>query len=236
MSFYDDHLKVPRTLAIKTSVPNVCLRPPVLPETVYIIAGGPNGAAPALTIPDSECVIACNSAILMPRKFSWWIAFDHRIVNYGWWRTVELNGCRTLFSARLLNRLVMRPEVRQVKADYYFEYIPHITWPHGNDPKAPKMLRNEFYNPKLLRGGTTVSGVAIQFAHLCGVKNIVLCGVDMFGRQHWDGFDNPDPFKLCGGIWPWAEPLQILCEETMKRGTKVWTVSETALRLPEWKR
>jgi hypothetical protein len=117
---------------------------------------------------------------------------------------------------------------------HYFEYQPDISWPHGNNPRAPKMPRAHFLDRTRLRGGCTVSGVALQFAHYGGAKNIVLCGVDMEGRGHWDGFQNPDKYNLCGGVWPWVEPLQILCDIITERGTKVWTMSKTALRLPTW--
>jgi len=235
MSFKDDLVKVPRTLNTRTAVPNVCVIRPKLPETVYVIASGPNGTEAALQIPDSACTISCNSAVLMPRRFSWTIFFDHRIVCYGWWKDFDLKGAKVLASARLLNRLSLPPAVRQIPVAAYFEYLPHITWPHGNDPKAPKMPRAQFLDPTRLRGGTTVSGVAVQFAHYGGAKNIVLCGVDMTGTGHFDGYINADPFKLCGGVWPWCEPLQILCDLVTERGSKVWTLSRTALKLPEWK-
>jgi hypothetical protein len=160
--------------------------------------------------------------------------FDWKIVCYSWWKTFDLNGARTLISARLLNRLAMQPPVRQIAQDFYFEYKPDISWPHGNAPRLPKMPRAQFLDPTRLRGGCTVSGVALQFAHYGGAKNIVLCGVDMEGTGHWDGFINSDPYHLCRGIWPWAEPMQILCEEITKRGSKVWTLSESALHLPRW--
>jgi hypothetical protein len=57
----------------------------------------------------------------------------------------------------------------------------------------------------------------------------------MAGTGHWDGYINEDKYHLCAGVWPWAEPMQILCEEITKRGSTVWTMSNTALKLPEWK-
>jgi hypothetical protein len=234
VGFHDDGVKVPAMLSCKTDVLDVCAHMPRLPETVYIIASGPNGAEAALTIPETECTISCNSAILMPRTFTWACFFDHRIVCYSWWETVDLKGAKVLMSARLLNRLAMPPAVRQIPVSAYFEYKPDISWPHGNNPRAPKMPRAHFLDRTRLRGGCTVSGVALQFAHYGGAKNIVLCGVDMEGRGHWDGFQNPDKYNLCGGVWPWVEPLQILCDIITERGTKVWTMSKTALRLPTW--
>jgi hypothetical protein len=229
-----DGLRVTRTIQRPIDIPNAGIFPPQMPENVYVVAGGPNGKVPSIKIPRSEHVIACNGSILMPRKFAWWCAFDYRMVNYPWWSTIKIDGFRTIFGARLINRMGMEPKVRVIKPDYYFEYMPEIHWPTKLRPKTNKTLPENFLKERILRGGTTVAGIAIQFAHYGGAKNIILCGVDMFGVGHWDGFTNPDPYKLCTGVWPWAEPLQILCDEVGKRGSKVWTLSKTALKLPMW--
>jgi hypothetical protein len=233
MSFTEYKMSVKRTLAVRTTIPNVCkswatIR---LPETVYIVAGGPNGAAAALTIPNDACVVACNSSILMPRDFSWWVAFDYRIPHYGWWKTVQTSA-RKLFSSRLLNRLAMPPVVRQIRADYYFEYLPDIVSPTRLQPKAVKTPVEQFLMPSILRGGLTVSGIALQFAYYGGAKRIILCGVDLTGRGHWDNYTNPDPYQLCGGRWPWADQMQAMCDLLRSKGVDVRTCSKSALNLP----
>lgn len=205
-----------------------------LPETVYVVASGPLGAKPALSIPADACTLACNSAITMPRRFTWWVGFDHRLTQYSFWPTLELHGARTLFSCRLVNRLNLAPPVRQIPCDYYFNYLPDIVSPTRLQPHVKPTPPGQMLTPGLLRGGLTVSGIAIQFGYWFGAKQIVLCGVDMYGRGHWDGFNNSDPHQLCGGKWPWAAQLQAFCDLIAARGCKVYTMSETILRLPEW--
>jgi hypothetical protein len=205
-----------------------------LPETVYVVASGPLGAKPALSIPADACTLACNSAITMPRAFAWWVGFDYRLTQYSWWRTIDLGTARKLFSCRLVNRLQLQPAVRRIEPDYYFNYLPDIVSPTRLNPHFKPTPAAEMLKHGLLRGGLTVSGIALQFAFWFGAKRIVLCGVDMYGTGHHDGFINADRYKLCGAKWPWAAQLQACCDVIAARGCKVYTMSETILRLPEW--
>lgn len=205
-----------------------------MPEVVYVVASGPNGREAVNNIPPDAYTIACNTAITMDRRFTWWCGFDHRLINCSYWDTLDLKGALTLFGARLVNRLALQPQYATHKPRYFFEYMPMVLAPTKLHPEFKLTPVKDILMPGLLRGGMTVSGVALQFAYYGGAPNIVLCGVDMFGTGHHDGFENPDPHDLCAGRWPWADPLQHCCEAITNHGVNVYTMSDTALDLPRW--
>jgi hypothetical protein len=67
-----------------------------------------------------------------------------------------------------------------------------------------------------------------------GVKKIVMCGIDMFGVDHWDGFSNPN-YAPDYGVWPCTDTLQSLIEWLKcSRGIEVVTMSPTTLNVPRW--
>lgn len=203
-----------------------------LPNTVYIVAGGPNGAEKALEIPSTACVIACNSAICMPRHFDYWIAFDHRLVDAPWWETFVLDETICIFGSRLVNRLDMDPHCRRIHPDYYFDYLPNIDVPTKVAPHRKQTPADEMLMHGTLRGGLNVAGVALQFAYWGCAKKVILCGVDQYGTGHWDGETNPDPYELCGEVWPWAKPLGELCKQLAKDGCLVSSLTTTAIPIP----
>ncbi|MFA5344557.1 MAG: hypothetical protein WC381_11440 [Kiritimatiellia bacterium] len=204
------------------------------PETVFVIASGPNGRGCMDKIPHQALTIALNSSITIPRKFTWWLAFDHKNVAYRFWETINLPETRKMFSARLVNHITLQPKVRKITPDWFFTYQPNLVCPTKLHPKWETTPKGGCLIPYVLRGGATVSGIAIQWAHYAGAKNVVLVGCDMTGRGHFDSYINPDPYDLCAGVWPWAGVLQNLCDAVAERGTRVWTLSDTALDLPRW--
>jgi len=239
--------KVPREIihAIN-SVPNIIpsIHQISMPKRVYLCSSGPNGAEFLPSIPKEAFKIGCNTIITYPNNWNWWIAFDHRMLNYGWWNDVEIpNETKLLFGSRLVNRLNMLRflEVKRYRdriPHFYFDYLPNFVCPTKLHPKWVKTPKTQLLGlaGKKLRGGLTVSGVGIQFAAFCGVKELILCGIDMKGAGHFDGFINPDPHGIHKDVWPYADLLSDLCEELQKRySMKIYSLSETALRVPRWK-
>jgi hypothetical protein len=200
--------------------PDICAHMPKLPERVYIVGSGPNGAEAFKRIPESECCIALNSMLLFWRRWDFWFAFDHRIVNADFWPKITLTKETTaLFGARLANRIHLDPACSLIKPDFYYRYHPGISGA-SFVPGQPLLI------PGILRG-LTVAGCALQFAHYGGAKEVVLCGVDCYGQQHVDGHVNIDVKYL--GEWPWARNLSRLCGHLRTLGMRIGTISKTAL-------
>jgi len=230
-----EDVKCPQSALPGTRTPDIFTVMPRFPAAVCVVASGPNGRDPALRIPDSAFTIAVNSAITMPRRFSWWLAFDHRNVCHDFWETIELGNTRLLFGARLVNRLrLQKGAFRHIEPEAYFNYMPMIIAPTKLHPDWKLTPPEECLKPGLLRGGATASGVALQFAFYAGARDIILCGADFEGRGHHDGFNAPDPYDLFGGVWPYRDAMQNLIVAIQRRGTRVWTLSDTALDLPRW--
>lgn len=228
-------VKPPQNALPALTVPDIFLVMPHLPETVFVIASGPNGRDIAPSIPAGACCIAVNSAITMPRSFAWWLAFDYRFpLVYDWWSTVYVDATRKLFSGRLCNYLHLVPQARQIRPDAMFNYIPQIIAPTRLHPSWELTPPEKCLMPGLLRGGATATGCAVQFAYYGGARNIVLCGADLYGTGHWDGFENPNEHGILQGVWPYRDSLQNLITAVEARGTRVYTLSDTALDLPGW--
>lgn len=211
----------PQKIMEGNKVPDIFAAYRKLPPTVVIAGSGPSLGEGLDRVAEGEHVIALNSAITYPFPYSHWIAFDHRVVDYPWWSTLQLpKGCKTLFGARLCNRLAMEPESRKHKPDYYFNYIPAV------DASTRK---GEYLREGLLRGGMNVLGVALQFCYHFGVNRVLLTGCDQYGAGHWDGFDNPDPYGSHQRHWTEIRRLTDLITEMSKGGVTVQTLTDSAI-------
>jgi hypothetical protein len=196
---------------------------PKFPRRVYIVGSGPNGRDQFRKIPQNAFCIALNSMILFWRKWDWWMVFDHRVVDSDWWTDATSNlGKRTriIFGARLANRVWSDDKVfPRIHPHFYFRYHPGMSGA-SFVPGQPLLM------PGLLRG-LTVAGCALQFAYYGGAKEVLLCGIDMFGQDHIDGHRNVDKVYL--KEWPWAKNLSKLCAHLKTQGMEIKTISETAL-------
>lgn len=201
--------------------PDIFDHMPDMPERVYICGSGPKGAAAFKRIPEKAYCIALNGQVTFWRKWDWWMCFDHRAVDAEWWPEVILTKeTKALFGARLANRIYTDPGIYPIlKPDYFFKYHPGISGA-SFVPGQPTLL------PGVLRG-LTVAGSALQFAYYAGAKEVVLCGIDMFGQDHQDGHKNID--VVYKTVWPWAANLSKLCVFLKNKGMNVMTISETAL-------
>ena len=203
-----------------------------MPETVYVVGAGPNGADFLPLIPGYAYTIACNSLIKFPRAWSWWVCFDHRAPWHDWFRAPRDPDTKQLFGCRLCNRLHDDKVLDTVRPDYFFDYLPNLV--PGN------FFRNEQIEyPNILRGGMTAGGICYQLARWGGAKKIVLVGLDFFGHGHWDGYENKSPHYA--GVWgaskapnsSWADVLTNyirFCEKN--HGIETVSLSETVLDVP----
>ena len=84
-----------------------------------------------------------------------------------------------------------------------------------------------------LIGGSTISGNAVQLAHLCGAREILLCGVDMSGDHYFDGSHN-----VClthGETWTFTPTFNRLIHWLHQNtDTTVSSLSPTKLTVPRF--
>lgn len=57
-----------------------------------------------------------------------------------------------------------------------------------------------------------------------GASEILLCGIDMFGNQYWDGSENVETNKL--GVWPHLSRMQKLVSTAQSQGVSVKNIRD----------
>jgi hypothetical protein len=192
--------------------------------TIYIVGAGPNGNAGIGRIPADAVTIALNGAIRHKREFSYWLAFDCGIRNYPWWPAlVTPQGTRNIFGITLTAEHWGTPEQvsGRIPAHFQFAFRPTLS-PQFQVEKQLKRKTTPLIHG-VLRGGASIAGVAFQFAAWAGVKKIILCGVDMKGNGHFDGFKN---LRMQDAEWPICAKIRWLAD-SLKQFNKIETVSLT---------
>jgi hypothetical protein len=192
-----------------------------LPDTVCVLAPGPNGRPHYGRIPGDCAVIAVNKGVMIPdvpRKDIWML--NHATQDWFAAANAGFTGLR-IFSAPALREARDQLDPRQ---DYYF-YEPA---PDQLVPANVSCVRGA------IRFGTTVSGCAVQFAYNFGARRILLCGVDMSGDAYFDGTQNVNANH--GEVWPAARTIGALARWLRdEQGVSVETLSETRLDVPRYR-
>jgi len=202
-------------------IPDIFTCMPKLPKTVYIVGGGPNGNQRMHKIPGDACSIALNSSVLRKKNWTWWCCFDKGIRKYDWYSHLSLSKtCSKLFGIEL-TKVILQNEEKERWPDFSFKYRPG--W-HRN-PK-PYNLRFGW-----LRGNMSIAGCAIQFAYYGGAKEIILCGVDMYGRVRWDGFIGTEGDHYAREWKPIVPRINQLIYILKQKGVSVVSLSKTSLNV-----
>ena len=201
-----------------TDAPDILTSKIGVPETVYLVASGPNGCAHYWQIPTDAYVIAVNQAVLIPDiQPSMWVLNSVNKEVKRWIRTADIrfDGIR-VFKQKHVHKLP-----RSLLNKPFYRY----------DAKGD--LRSGKYQnkPGTLYAGGTVSGFAIQIAANLGAKTILLCGVDMSGEGYWDGTLREHPKH--GETWNNADSLNLLIKYlSQERGLTIKSLSPTKLDVP----
>jgi hypothetical protein len=187
---------------------------------VCIVAPGPNGRGHYHRIPPDFQTITVSKAVLIPELTPaiWIMTHSDQL----WFLDANrhFKGVR-LFS---LDAAVRVASAIQETSDCYC-FVP----------PSDSFLDPQFRQPhdRLIRYGGTVSGCAIQFAHIYGAAEILLCGVDLSGDEYFDGTLNPNAHH--GDTWPAVERLQPLLDHLIDaEGLTIATISQTRLRVPKY--
>ncbi len=184
-----------------------------------MLAPGPNGVPHYASIPGDAFVIAVSRAILIDRvKIDGWVM-------QGTNRSFYREGERRFSGVRLFRRDFVDRGQAVAPVDGFERYSFEVERPPPErigDFSALAGSRNR------LIGGSTISGIGVQLAHLCGAREILLCGVDMSGDGYFDGSCNLDPTH--GETWRFTPTLDRLIEWlTRNTDTRVESLSPTKL-------
>lgn len=202
---------------------DIYVKPYAMPKTVYVLAPGPNGVKHYKKIPANAYVIAVNSGVMIPVKHkvpftvnAWMVADKDAVtgkdaaMGKDWWNEANqsFNGSR-IFSLEVMRKLKST------------DRMPVVTFVIDKRPDGDFM-----------RSAGTVAGCAITFCHINGVKNVVLCGVDMSGNDYFDGSSNPDETwkRDHGVIWTGRDILDERIRYLRACGMSVSSLSKTKLK------
>ncbi|HSW65408.1 MAG TPA: hypothetical protein VLH56_19180 [Dissulfurispiraceae bacterium] len=178
-----------------------------IPRDVYVLAAGAKGQPYHSQIPKDAFVFSVNSAILI-RKPTAWMVFDKRLKDQPWYEPGMKVDTLRLFGERAATL---------AHAHYHYKVEPHLFW--------------EPYDCLIegsLRGGATVAGCAMQAAFWGGARRIILCGVDMEGRDHYDGTVSGVP-GYSDGAWDCLGNVNMLVKTIQKAGVEVVSMSPTMI-------
>ena len=194
-----------------------------VPNTVYIVAGGPNGRAHYHRIPKDGYVIAVNQSVLIPdiHPDMWILNSMNRHV----WRWIG-KAHRAFHGVRVFKQNCVKTTLWHIpwhiRKRAYFVYIPNQAGQRQNPDRIP---------PNTLRGGGTVSGFAIQIAAHLGAKNIILCGADFSGQSYWNG--RTGHHKKHGDIWAHTDAANAIIRDLKNEDElNIASLSPTKLNVP----
>ena len=177
-------------------------------DEVYVVGPGPSGRVHWEDIPHDVITLVVNSAICIPElQTTFWFVKDTNCAQTPWWsKALQVPTIR-----------VWDPQVQQACGDLIADYTLQI-----------QIL------PELVGyGGSTITGWVLQYLYeLTRVKHIILCGIDMVGRNHYDLVKSHNMPLLDNGQWPQIHGLQRLIDVLVSRGITVSSLSPTALKVP----
>lgn len=208
-----------------------------MPERAVILGSGPRGIPFHEQIPEGAYVIGLNRASLIPHENlaeqkNWNIEFavamavmgDSRVIKKPWWVLErEFTGIRAYTAPIAHASIGFQRETNPYKK-YTFRLCSGI------------FADGEEFTPgdKALRNVGSIAGPAMFIAYLCGVKEIILCGVDLYGLTDYRG-NECEPNKK--GSYEdkrkdWWQPRDNIDKQIRwmrAQGISVKSLSETAL-------
>jgi hypothetical protein len=198
---------------------------------IYIVGAGPNGKHGIGRIPAGAITIALNSAIRYEFRFTYWLAFDCAIRRYDWWPILSVPvGTVPVFGCTLAAEHWGTPEhlSGRIVPRYTFRFRPSMS-PQWAIERRQKQRTTPLISG-ILRGGASIAGAAFHFAAWAGAKRIIICGVDMMGNKHFDGFVNRG---MRDAEWPICPKITWLAE-SLKMFHRINTISltQTAVKVP----
>ena len=193
-------------------------------DTAYVLGCGPS-AVEGLELMDPEnCCLAVNKAILLdnPCKNLIWFCEDNRLAESDWFEEAfRENWERTCFCGILAGQYPPRYRFNASRFTFREDLFMGGIRRFGAD---------------MTYGGATVACRAMQQLALLGVPNIVLVGVDMRGREHWDGtraiyreedLQNGDVWRKSHVFSDIVRWVQTYCD------SRIFSLTPTAINVPQ---
>ena len=187
------------------------------PSRVDILAPGPNGKPywPYL----GSWVMAVNSGVLVPVDADAWCVSD-------WWavKTPWFFGALDNFDGLKFFALGLYGKCG--KAEYTFKLL--------DGRECVKPIGTGLYEASLeglIRPDGSVSATAVELSARLGAKEIVLCGVDMYGDSYFDGAASSSVDCPHVGEWAFTPFFNSLIEWVRGQGIDIWSMSETTLEV-----
>ncbi len=190
-----------------------------VPETVYIVAGGPKGMAHYHRIPKDGYIIVANKSVLIPNmQPSMWILNS---MNEGIRHWIG-RAHKSFTGIRVFKESCQEKIPKNIRKTEYYIFSPNQDGNGEGNPRIP---------PGTLRAGGTVSGFSIQIAAHLGAREIILCGVDMSGQDYWDGRTGNN--RNHGEVWSYTETINKTISALQREyNLKVCSLSPTKLNVP----
>lgn len=183
------------------------------PERVCLIAPGPSAARHLRHIPGNFSRLAVNKAVLIAdARADYWVMnqLTQNSLTYFTEANATFSGTRIF---RLPTAWACRKQIFPRSSKQCFWFMAR---------QSPTECITDEHLPalsKCVRSGATIAGCALQMLATLGASEILLCGLDMFGNQYWDGSENVETKKL--GVWPHLSRLQKLICVIQRRGISI---------------
>ena len=177
-----------------------------MPPRVVILGTGPNGLPYHSQL--DGFIIGVNAAIEI-RPLDIWIIGDPRVLEYSYVREPKHDARIKVFNHKVI------ADAPDLIPDYMFKPVLIL---------GRELTRGACYS------GVTNAGIAMQLAWQAGARELILCGLDLFGDKHFDGSDNPHVRAAYGtGEWGQLRKMNILVRQLQAEGVNVKSVSPTAI-------
>jgi hypothetical protein len=194
------------------------------PKRVCVLAPGPNGIPYYEKIPEDLYVIAVSKAITIKQvEINCWMMQGNNHSHY-------LQSEQRFEGVRMFRKDFIDSRQALSSSDSFERYSFQVKRP---SPSQVIDFSSLAISQNKLIGGSTISGNAVQLAHLCGAREILLCGVDMSGDHYFDGSHN-----VClthGETWTFTPTFNRLIHWLHQNtDTTVSSLSPTKLTVPRF--
>lgn len=193
---------------------------PSMPKTAILLAPGPEGVPYIKDIPDGVHIAAVNKGSMI-RPCNDWVVSDSNCCKKDWFR-----GADKRFSGRRIFSMTAAKRT------------PSFKHPGKNTHYIYDMASADYTGPaeNKIRKGGTVAASALWVMYYCGVKTVILVGVDMSGNFYYDGSTNPDTHYIGkhGNTWDSTRALdRVIRWLQTAGGMTILALSPTKLRSPQ---
>lgn len=185
---------------------------------VYIVGSGPNGSPYFDRLPHDGVVIAINKAICAMLRHCYWLCVTPALLREGYFHFAM---------HEFINDGPHIPIFAKGPLTDAYPEAPYV-FAKGRDLDIGTMGIEQ----GTLRTGAGTVGCGLQLARQLGAGRCVLVGVDMCGKDYYDGTHNENKGSIGpDGTWTQITMLQLLVDYLRGDGMDVVSLSETKLKV-----